>query len=229
MTSTFLLGDNHGDYDALLEILDARNVRDAIVIHVGDGHEGFAECGNEVLTSLNKEFAIRNIEYLSIRGNHCNPCFFEGQHLFSNLKLLPDYSRRLINGEEWLFVGGAISVNRIDKIGKGEWWSFEEFRLNKAKTGPADVLVTHSGPTWIGPACSSPLIKAFVRAEEDFGTSSLIADLKEERRRHDELFRLVKPRTWYLGHFHERAEKSRSGCRTRIVDCLELIRHSPAS
>ena len=217
MIPTFLLGDNHGDYDTLLEILDARNVRDAIVIHVGDGHEGCAECGEDNLKSLNQEFASRKVEYLSIRGNHCNPCFFEGQHLFPNLKLLPDYSRRIINGEEWLF-----------KIGKGEWWSLEEFRLDKEKAGPADVLVTHSGPTWIGPGCSSPLIKAFDRAEEDFGTSSLIADLTEERRRHDELFRLVKPKTWYLGHFHERAEKTRSGCRTRIVDCLELIRHSPA-
>lgn len=228
MTQTFILGDNHGDYDTLFEILDSRNIRDAIVIHVGDGHEGFAECGNEILKSLNQEFASRNIEYLSIRGNHCNPTYFEGQHLYSHLKLLPDYSCKTINGENWLFAGGAVSVNRIDKIGTGQWWSHEDFRLDEAKAGPADVLVTHSGPSWIGPGCSSPLIKAFVRAEEEFGTSSLIVDLKEERRRHDELFRLVRPKTWYLGHFHERTEKTRSGCRTRIVDCLELIRHSPA-
>ena len=228
MTRTFLLGDNHGDYNTLLEILDARKIRDALIIHVGDGHEGFPECGVPELEFLNKKFAVRNIEYLSIRGNHCNPCFFEGQNIYSHLKLLPDYSRRTINDEEWLFVGGAVSVNRIDKIGSGEWWSHEEFRLDTSKAGPADVLVTHSGPSWIGPGCSSPLIKAFVRAEDDFGNSSLIADLKEERRRHDELFRIVKPKSWYLGHFHDRLEKTRSGCRTRVLDCLELIRHQPA-
>jgi hypothetical protein len=228
MTPTYVLGDHHGEIENLLAILDARGIRNSVIVHVGDGHEGLQKCGMSELMSLNQEFAFRGVEYLSIRGNHCNPCYFEGQHLLSNLKLLPDYYRRSINGETWLFAGGAVSINRIDKIGSGEWWSHEDFRLDPTKIRPADVLVTHSGPSWIGPGCSSPLIKSYARAEEDFGTSSLIADLKEERRRHDELFRLVKPRTWYLGHFHERAEKTRSGCRTRILDCLELIRHQPA-
>ena len=223
---TYLLGDHHGDYAGLFRILDEQSIRDAVVIHVGDGHEGFPECGQPVLERLNQEFATRGIEYLSIRGNHCNPVFFEGNHLLSNLKLLPDYTRLELNGEAWLFVGGAVSVNRIDKIQCGEWWSREGSRLDPSKVGPADVLVTHSGPTWIGPGCASPLVQAYARAEEDFGNSSLIADLNEERRQHDQLFRLVKPRTWHLGHFHQKAEKQNAGCRTRILDCGELIRHS---
>ena len=51
---TYLLGDIHGDYTALLEILDEQNIRDAVVIHVGDGHEGFPECGPSVLETLNE-------------------------------------------------------------------------------------------------------------------------------------------------------------------------------
>jgi hypothetical protein len=121
-----------------------------------------------------------------------------------------------------------VSVNRVDKIQSGEWWSREGFRLDPSKAGPADVLVTHSGPGWIGPGISSPLIKTYAQAENEFGTSSLVSDLREERRQHDRLFRMVKPRTWYLGHFHQRAEKQHAGCRTRILDCGELIRHSPA-
>ena len=147
--------------------------------------------------------------------------------LLSNLKLLPDYTRLELNGETWLFVGGAVSVNRIDKIQCGEWWSREGFRLDPSRAGPADVLVTHSGPNWIGPGFSSPLIKTYAQAEDEYGTSSLVADLKEERRQHDRLFRLVKPRTWYLGHFHQKAEKQNAGCRVRILDCGELVRHSP--
>ena len=64
----YMLGDIHGDYAGLLEILDERKIRDAVVIHVGDGHEGFPECGLPVLETLNQEFATRGIEYLSIRG-----------------------------------------------------------------------------------------------------------------------------------------------------------------
>jgi hypothetical protein len=225
---TFILGDIHGDYAGLLAIIDERKIRDAVVIHVGDGHEGFPECGLPVLETLNQEFGSRGVEYLSIRGNHCNPTFFEGDHLLSNLKLFPDYTRLELNGETWLFVGGAVSVNRVDKIQSGEWWSREGFRLDPSKAGPADVLVTHSGPSWIGPGYSSPLVQTYARSEDEFGNSSLIADLKEERRQHDRLFRLVKPRTWYLGHFHQRAEKQNAGCRTRILDCGELIRHTPA-
>ena len=226
---TYLLGDHHGDYAGLFGIPDELSIRDAVVIHVGDGHEGFPECGQPVLERLNQEFATRGIEYLSIRGNHCNPVFFEGNHLLSNLKLLPDYTRLELNGEAWLFVGGAVSVNRIDKIQCGEWWSREGSRLDPSKVGPADVLVTHSGPTWIGPGCASPLVQAYARAEEDFGHSSLIADLKEERRQHDQLFRMVKPRAWYLGHCHQKAEKQYSGYRTRILDCGELIQHAIVS
>lgn len=46
---TFILGDIHGDYTGLLEILNERKIRDAVVIHVGDGHEGFPECGLPIL------------------------------------------------------------------------------------------------------------------------------------------------------------------------------------
>ena len=70
--------------------------------------------------------------------------------------------------------------------------------------------------------------QTYARSEDEFGNSSLIADLKEERRQHDRLFRMVRPRTWYLGHYHQRAEKQNAGCRTRILDCGELIRHTPA-
>ena len=53
---TFILGDIHGDYAGLLAIIDERKIRDAVVIHVGDGHEGFPECGLPVLETLNQEF-----------------------------------------------------------------------------------------------------------------------------------------------------------------------------
>ncbi len=38
---------------------------------------------------------------------------FDGFIMLPN-KLLPGYSRLEINGESWLFVGGAVSINRIE-------------------------------------------------------------------------------------------------------------------
>ena len=143
---TYLLGDHHGDYAGLFGIPDELSIRDAVVIHVGDGHEGFPECGQPVLERLNQEFATRGIEYLSIRGNHCNPVFFEGNHLLSNLKLLPDYTRLELNGEAWLFVGGAVSVNRIDKIQCGEGCGpqkEDQWELSKAQAEECDQEKGH--------------------------------------------------------------------------------------
>lgn len=89
----------------------------------------------------------------------------------------------------------------------------------------ADVLVTLSGPESLGPSCRNELVRACANAEAVFGCDSLIAELKKERRAHEKLFRMVKPKTWYLVHFHERAEKPYLGCRTRILDYNELIIH----
>lgn len=55
MTPTFLLGDNHGEYAKPLDPpLGARTIRDAVIIHVGDGHEGYPECGLPELEPLNQ-------------------------------------------------------------------------------------------------------------------------------------------------------------------------------
>ena len=227
MIPTYLLGDHHGDIDLLFAILDHRAIRNAIVIHVGDGEEGYPDWKTEDAENLNDRFARLNIEYLSIRGNHSNPHFFDGRVMLPNFKFLPDYTRREINGQSWLFVGGAVSVNRIDRIPGQTWWQEEAFVFRTEQTGPADVLVTHSGPSWIGPGTRNPFIDACCLAEVDFGCDSLLQELKDERKTHEDLFRAVKPRTWYLGHFHEKAEKTRSGCRTRILNCHELVLHIP--
>jgi hypothetical protein len=113
--------------------------------------------------------------------------------------------------------------DRLDNIPGRTWWLGEAFELREDLAQPADVLVTHSGPEWIGPSCRNELVRACADAEAVFGCDTLIAELQAERRAHEKLFRLVKPKTWYLGHFHERAEKPYQGCRTRILDCNELL------
>ena len=36
----YVLGDNHGFYGEIYDLLEERNIRDSVVIHVGDGEEG---------------------------------------------------------------------------------------------------------------------------------------------------------------------------------------------
>jgi hypothetical protein len=196
---------------------------------VGDGGEGFPDWRATTAESLDKRFAALGIQYLSIRGNHSDPAIFDGSVRLSNFELLRDYTKLNLAGQSWLFVGGAISIDRIDRLLGRTWWPGEPFELREDLAQLADVLATHSGPSWIGPSCRNELVRACSHAEAAFGCDTLVTELEAERRAHEKLFHLAQPKTWYLGHFHERAEKPYLGCRTRILDCCELILHQSAS
>lgn len=221
----YLLGDNHGFYGEIFELLEERNIRDSLVIHVGDGEEGCESWNDDLIAILNTRFQELNVEYLSIRGNHSNPSLFDGRVTESHFKLIPDYTQLLINGERWLLIGGAISINRIDLIPGIDWWSDERFVLRKDLITSADVLVTHSGPSWIGPPCRNEFVQIFADSEMERGID-LIDELEIERQLHDRLFDLVRPSSWYLGHFHCTEVLTHKGCKTRVLDVCELHQHS---
>ncbi len=49
MKSIYILGDHHGDYEAVFSILKERGISNAMVVHVGDGGEGF--CRRQHITN----------------------------------------------------------------------------------------------------------------------------------------------------------------------------------
>lgn len=225
---TYLFGDHHSNYDDLIRALLRKGLRHCRLIHVGDGEEGYPDSWDaETPEQLDNAFASLDIEYLSIRGNHSNPHVFDGSVNLPNFKLLPDYTRLEINGESWLFVGGAISINRLDRIPNETWWIEEEMILDETRAQPADVLVTHAGPTSSVPPVSNFLLE-YIHAEEQFGCDTLCDELRDEATRHDRLFQLVKPQQWYHGHFHTSATHQLDGCNIRQLDVAELVRHTPA-
>jgi hypothetical protein len=192
---------------------------------VGDGEEGYPDSWDaETPEQLDNAFASLDIEYLSIRGNHSNPHVFDGSINLPNFKLLPDYTRIEIDGESWLFVGGAISINRLDREQGKTWWLDEEMILNETLAQPADVLVTHSGPTWTAPPPDA-LVDYYAAAEAAIGTATLHRELRDEQARHDRLFELVKPRQWYHGHFHRSTTHRVDGCTIRQLDVAEIVKH----
>jgi UDP-2,3-diacylglucosamine pyrophosphatase LpxH len=224
---TYLLGDHHSNYDDLIRALLRRGLRHCRIIHVGDGEEGYPDSwDSETAEQLDNAFASLEIEYLSIRGNHSNPHVFDGSVMLPNFKLLPDYTRLEIDGESWLFVGGAISINRLDRIPNETWWPEEEMVLREELSAKADVLVTHTGPTSSVPPVSNFLLE-YIHAEEQFGCDTLYDELCNEATSHDRLFQIVRPRNWYHGHFHRSATHQLDGCTIRQLDVAELVRHTP--
>lgn len=230
MTPTYLLGDHHcPDHHALAKVIAKRGLRNCRLIHLGDGEEGYpSHRDDQTPEKLNGDFAKLGIEYLSIRGNHCNPNVFDGSVMLPNFKLIPDYTRMQIGGETWLFVGGAVSIDRINRIPNETWWPEEEMVLDESRAQAADVLVTHTGPSWTLPP-RSDLVDHYAAAEATIATTTLKQELRAEADRHDRLFELVKPRVWYHGHHHRSATHHHGGCTIRQLSEAELFRHISAS
>lgn len=225
----YLIGDVHGYFSALLDIVEKHDLRDCYLICVGDLGIGF-KYGSEGelagMIQLNKEFEKRNLEFLSIRGNHDDPWYWgigkNGWTVnYSHFKLLHDYTTLDINGEKWLFVGGGISIDRSVRRPGYSYWENEVFVLDESKIVECDVLVTHSGPNWIGPYDKTGIENWCKR------DAPLWDDCKKERADHNRLYELAKPKYAYLGHFHRFEAVECNGCYTTILDELQLAEYKP--
>ena len=217
----YIVGDNHGKYNVMFRFIEAYDIKDCILIHVGDGGEGFMSRDKQLeqFNQYNDYLKSKDIEYLSIRGNHSDPAYFDGSVELSHFKLLKDYHTQTINDEKFLFVGGAISIDRKIRQEGFSYWADEPFVLDESKIEECDVLITHSVPTWLGPTDKQP----FYHWLKDDPT--LWDECMQERHDHDALFELAKPKKSYAGHFHNHFSVDFNGCRARILAELEILEH----
>jgi Icc-related predicted phosphoesterase len=212
------MGDTHGNWGACIETLQEYYIRDAVVLHVGDVGIGFLpkETQEDILESLNHELAERNVRMFCIRGNHDDPQYFSGEYEYSNIVLLADYSKMLINGKKFLFVGGAISIDRIMRTPNKSWWSDEVFVLDESRAEKCDVLITHTAPNWIGPIDK---IGIGWYTERD---PNLWEECCAERLTMNRLIEITEPDQHFCGHFHRSESAVNDKCISRILNENEI-------
>jgi hypothetical protein len=181
---------------------------------------------------MNEWFGQRNIKFYSIRGNHDDPQFFTGDTrvVYDNFELLEDYSLKEICGKRFLFIGGAISVdrkatdphNRPYRRQGFTYWADEILVLKKELLQPCDVLITHTAPTWVG-----PLNKDGIRRIVNFDVvdPTLWDDCMAERKIMDEIIRELRPAHHYCGHFHEYAWADNYECLSTILNIMQFKEH----
>lgn len=221
----YILGDVHGKFDELMRIVKDNDIKDCYIICVGDLGIGFHDNRLKEIRAVNfynQFFKARNIYFMSIRGNHDDPSYFfnkRGKMEHSNFELLDDYTTRTLNGEKYLFVGGAISIDRRIRVFGKSYWEDETFNLVPEKIVDCDVLITHSVPSWNGNFSKSGINSW---CEKD---ATLWDECLKEREGHDELIMLSKPTKHYAGHMHISLSTTLNGCTSRIVDELEIITH----
>jgi UDP-2,3-diacylglucosamine pyrophosphatase LpxH len=233
----YIVGDVHGHFDLLQQEIKRFDIRDCFIICVGDLGIGFHaphDLNKElrIMAQQNEWFARRGIHFYSIRGNHDDPKFFTGDNriVYENFELLEDYSTLELNGEKFLFIGGAISVdreatdsrNRKYRVEGITYWKDEVLVLKPELLQDCDVLITHTAPTWNG-----PLDKEGIRniVNYEIVDPTLWDECITERRIIDEIIRNVRPKMHYCGHFHCYAWVENWECYSTILGILQFKEH----
>ncbi|MFL5732791.1 MAG: metallophosphoesterase [Chloroflexia bacterium] len=217
-----VIGDVHGKFEELIDLLDRRDIRNAGLIQVGDFGVGFdtPELEGSRLAALDARLAEADSTMYVLRGNHDDPGYFvepgissSGASLqrplprYAHIHFLPDYSVMEPGGRRILVVGGAISVDRKARVPGATYWEDEEFRLDPERLAALDLhdlwaVATHTAPDFAEPVHSRSL-ELFAYT---FGDETLVDEAKREREALTELHRLVSaranPRYWFYGHFH---------------------------
>jgi UDP-2,3-diacylglucosamine pyrophosphatase LpxH len=213
-----IVGDTHGIWDILFEKIDSCEIRNCVLIHVGDVGIGFKspEKQNSELEIVNDYFSERGISFYAIAGNHDDPSYFQGQVNLSHFTLLADYSTLIINHKKFLFVGGATSIDRILRTPNKSWWPDEVFVLDESRAEKCDVLITHTAPNWIGPNDKNGL-ELYIQKD-----ATLWDECLRERIDMNQLIKLTQPQKHFCGHFHISQLAENDSCRSRIMNEHEL-------
>ena len=188
--------------------MKAMAAKDTTIIQVGDFGAGFRsrEKMTEEMTEINKRLAKNNNKLLVIRGNHDDPAYFDGNYNFTNIEFLPDYTVRNIEGKNYLFVGGAISIDRCQRTAGVDYWLDERFVLDIDKLnsieGNINVVIAHSSPSFCPPVHFNELVWYFIAQDP-----SLHNALLQERKDFETMYETLKAKGhtieyWFNGHFH---------------------------
>ena len=215
------LGDHHGEWSYLLDIIDDKKISDCYLISVGDSGIGFTNKENQEKNNhwLNEEFKERNIVFMAARGNHDGPAYFQGANRvsLSNFELIEDYTVAEYNGKKIQFIGGAVSIDRTARKEGVSYWEDEAVKFDREKCEVVDILVTHTAPSWCFPQQFNEMVYGWARED-----AYLLEDLTDERAIMDEICKLCKPRLHLYGHFHSSWTERINGCMHKLLDINEI-------
>jgi UDP-2,3-diacylglucosamine pyrophosphatase LpxH len=215
------LGDHHGQWDFVFDIIETKKIENCYIICVGDGGEGFISKEKQLrqFDILNNRFKKNNIEYKSIRGNHSDPFYFQelNKISLSNFELIEDYSVYQHDSRLIQFIGGAISIDRTGRKEGVSYWKDEKLVFDKDKCQKVDILVTHTAPSWCFPQQFNEMVYGWARED-----AYLLEDLTDERAVMNEIFKLCKPSLHLYGHFHTSVTERINGCMHKLLDINEI-------
>lgn len=218
-----VIGDSHANYNYIKQRIKLFKLKNVTFLHVGDFGVGFIPEHKdiEILKRFDEFLLEHNCTLYSIRGNHDKPKYFDGKwsNQFSNIFLVEDYTVLNINDENYLLVGGAISIDRKINIEKMvEYPMYEKYWIDESFVLREDLLnemnnityvITHSCPDMIEPYnyVNNSYMSHGLKVESMSGIDpELKNDINNERINITKMYDILKQKNniknWYFGHFH---------------------------
>lgn len=213
----YLLGDIHEYWNVIANHVVHNNEQNIAYIQVGDFGIGMGPFEREMerLTELNEILNEYKSDLFIMRGNHDDPKWFIDENFtvikdkLNRIFFVPDFTVINMDLENILFVGGAVSVDRVpNRIKPFDcWWEDEVFVLDKDRLNQFEDInrvITHTAPDFCAPIAFNQTVYRFAKNDPD-----LIKDLVEERKKLTEMastlmFNGKNPnlKYWAYGHFH---------------------------
>lgn len=183
-----LIGDVHGKWDAYAAL-----IKDVPVsIQVGDMGVGFFNPETETYSMPPEDLMVKG-SHKYIRGNHDNPNFFN----LSPYSIKDGTTEEVFGGGSgnWMFCGGAYSVDHHLRTIGVDWWGDEELTIhrfikiiNNYEIVKPKVMVTHD--------CPQSLLSENFFDRKIEGSSRTRQALQAMLESH-------QPEFWFFGHWHK--------------------------
>lgn len=213
-----ILGDIHGRFQYLIELLEMFAFENESIISVGDFGLGFPILSDEnsQLVELNKVLRCSNNTLYVIRGNHDKPSYWRGSNQcgnlgFTNIILVADYTILTIEDKTVLFIGGGTSIDRRIRTEGVDYWKEEAIVRNDKfiKSLPEDsinIVITHCPLARMFDHVNvhgADLVKHYEAQD-----STLMSDIAKEQSILEEYNSILKEtqkdslKMWFSGHLH---------------------------
>jgi len=233
-TDLYFMGDLHGNFRALRQLIKKHKLKKAHIIQVGDFGVGYQSFLNDLKAMEKINALLENAEahLYVMRGNHDNPAYFRGPVPRpldqSCISFVEDYTVLEINQMRILLIGGAISIDRKLQREGVHYWKEEVLNYDEKKLEVMrniDLVVTHSAPNFAPPYHFGELVMAFARND-----ASLVDDLHEERALLSKMYDCLKQEPsnklsyWLYGHFHSTNQARYEDTEMVLIGLNELVK-----
>ena len=219
MTKHCIIGDVHGKFEVLNDFVKENQSKYDKITQLGD--MGIAFPGEKAPDVENydveAEFICGNHENYHVLKNIDNPNCWNQNFPVNRDKYIDffktwDYKSRGTVENNILYIGGASSVDKHNRIPGRDWWDAENISfkeqvkvLNNIKGEQIDIVFSHCAPLCFD--------------IEEFLSFKRIKD--PNRRFLAHIFEEVRPKMWFSGHYHQNISLTYKDCEYRCIKPID--------